>query len=383
MPANWGLYLYGAEEGTEVSSTYEGRHITCTAAELITDSGAQVATKGHACIFGLIGLQAVGVCFNTGTGTDLIAIDTEGVWNLPVYGKDDGGDRVLRPGEPVFIHNTSCEISGLRDNATQVPFGYLLTEVASGAETISVVKVHWDPRSHWLQDEEKLYFGDDRDVSIEWDAGIPALEMLPLVNDTGAFNIGDGTFSMNVQIFGMNAATSLLYDSSLGNLDIVNTVATPGDSVFSILATMALPASAGVIAYWESFLNGASAGAIYNVGNWVSLGATFADAASWLTPYESGIYAVNGATTFNVAYGGYHQFVGDATAKPANHLCVWHLNVQAGLGPVDALIHAANADSVGWTAQVAEVSVALASIPIFVSGTGAAPGYIRVYPDVN
>ena len=227
---DWGVYTTGLTEGDEISSTYEGRHITATAAELITDDGSGVATKGHACVFGLLGIQAVGVCFNTGTTTDLIAIDTEGIWALPVQGEDDGGDRILYPGQPLFINVDTCDISAIRNNATQIPFGYLLTQVGSGEDdAISAVKVHWDPRSHWLEDQEMLYFGDGSgvaleggDVSIEWNETL--LEMLPAV-DNSAFNIGNGTLSMDVEIFGNNALYSLLWDASANTLDQTSLIA--------------------------------------------------------------------------------------------------------------------------------------------------------------
>ena len=132
MPnADWGVYTVDGTSGDEISSTYEGRHVTCTAAELITSSGSGVAVKGAPCVFGLVGLQAVGVCFNSGTLTDLIAIDTEGIWDLPVSAVDDGGAMLISAGDPLYINVATCVISKIRDNATQIPFGYALAQVAA------------------------------------------------------------------------------------------------------------------------------------------------------------------------------------------------------------------------------------------------------------
>lgn len=327
MPGvSWGVYTYGLTEGTEVSSTYEGRHITATAAELITDGGSGVAVKGHACVFGLVGLQAVGVCFNSGTLTDLIAIDTEGIWNLPVTGKDDGGNRALSPGEPVFIDVVDCEISGERNNATQIPFGYLLTEAATTVETISAVKVHWDPRSHWLQDQEMLYFGDARDVSIEWDE--TNLEMLPLTNNTGAFNIGNGTLSMDVQIFGAAAASYLLWDNSENVLELHSAIAGAANEGSLEITTADAVAGAGLIGrgiHVNYDNNGAKTGAQAEA-NGISIDMD-AD-ANVVSLYGVNVYtaAMTGATINRVA--AYACYIDDAAVTVNDISCI-HLETAA------------------------------------------------------
>ena len=228
MPTqDWGVYPDSLTLGTEVSSTYEGRHITATAAELNHGNILAVVTKGYPVIFDIVaGAHGVGVAFNTEVaGTDLIAVDTEGIWNLSVVSSDDAANSLVVAGDPLYINTTTAIISKIRNNATQIPFGYALSQGnGDGLAHTIAVKVHWDPRSHWLEDLEMLYFGDARDVSVEWDPGIPALEMLPLVNNTGAFNIGDGTFSMDFQVFGPDATQSMLYDSDMGTLDIVDDV---------------------------------------------------------------------------------------------------------------------------------------------------------------
>ena len=328
---DWGLYKTGLTEGDEISSTYEGRHITCTVAELITDQGSAHAEKGHACIFGLTGLQAVGVCFNSSTTAgDLIAIDTEGIWALPVQGEDDGGDRILYPGEPLFIHTGTCDISAIRDNATQIPFGYLLTQVGSGeTDAISAVKVHWDPRSHWLHDEEMLYFGDAWDVSIKWDVGLTALEMLPLVDHTGAFNIGDGEYSMDVQIFGATATEYLLWDSALSQLDLVCDLLAAGNA-FHITVDEQGTHSAGVYAIHVNMTK--TAGAITAPGSFNGIASDLSVEANSEHNYAYTAYTqISGTPTIGdySAYRCYMNDLGAACAPTVQEYQCMDLNIDS------------------------------------------------------
>jgi len=150
--------------GDEISSTYEGRHITLTAAELLTSAGSGVAVKGLPCVFGLTGLQGVGICLNSGTTTDLIAIDTEGIWVVDVHAADDGGNVAVAGGDRLYINTTTGVVSKIASAATQVPFGYALGIVASSLTETIAVKVHWDPVDNMLLDDEPLIFGDDADI---------------------------------------------------------------------------------------------------------------------------------------------------------------------------------------------------------------------------
>ena len=136
MPTeDWGLYEQGLTTGTQVSSTYEGRHITATAAELNHGNVLGVVTKGYPVIFGINAATAhgVGVAFNTEVaGTDLIAVDTEGIWNLTVTATDDaaGAGGVVRAGDPLYINTATARISKSRPLVTQIPFGYALGGLA-------------------------------------------------------------------------------------------------------------------------------------------------------------------------------------------------------------------------------------------------------------
>lgn len=166
--------------GDEISSTYEGRHITLLESELIHPKRASgFVEKGDpVCAFAPgTGGVSVGVAFNGGVATDLIAIDTEGIWNLNVWSYDDNGGSDINHGDQLFIDflNTgatitagvgSCAISKISNTNTNIPFGYALGYVAASGDGNIAVKVHFDPPDNWLCDNEELLFGDAKDVSL-------------------------------------------------------------------------------------------------------------------------------------------------------------------------------------------------------------------------
>lgn len=151
MPTqDWGVYQDSLTLGTQVSSTSSdgaGRHITATAAELNHGNILGVVTKGYPVIFGIAGTPyGVGVAFNTEVlGTDLIAVDTEGIWNLSVVGSDDNGPSLVRAGELLYINTATAIISKISTTATQIPFGYALGQANGDAAAHTIaVKVHFD-----------------------------------------------------------------------------------------------------------------------------------------------------------------------------------------------------------------------------------------------
>jgi len=149
MPA---LYLVTNKvAGDECSSTYEGRHITVEESYLAHAYHADgLVDKGDPCI---IGENIVGVAMNSATAaTDLITIDTEGIWFLNVVGAvsdgtSDGIAKALVPGDPVFIEYTpgsGYNLSGESDPNRFQQFGYLLGNVSAHVTTptLVAVKVH-------------------------------------------------------------------------------------------------------------------------------------------------------------------------------------------------------------------------------------------------
>lgn len=138
-----GYVVTGMGAGEEISSTYEGRHVSLLESSLTHPSHTDgLVDKGDPVVSGNI----VGVAFTSATAaTDLIAIDTEGIWVLTVSGTDDDGNSAVAVGDELFINTTTCAISKARNKATQQHFGYALGVVGSGSSAVCAVKVHWDP----------------------------------------------------------------------------------------------------------------------------------------------------------------------------------------------------------------------------------------------
>jgi hypothetical protein len=149
MPA---LYLATYREaGDEISSTYEGRHITVEESYLSHAYHADgLVDKGDPCI---IGENIVGVALiSAAAATDLISIDTEGIWFLDVVGSvsdgtSDGIAKALVTGDVVYIEQTpgaGVNLSGESDPNRFKQFGYLLGDVSAHVTTATLVavKVH-------------------------------------------------------------------------------------------------------------------------------------------------------------------------------------------------------------------------------------------------
>jgi len=132
-----------AVENDEVSSTYLGRHLTFYANDFRAGEHTLI-TKGHPVV---VGEHIVGVALLTEVAGDnnLIPIDTEGIWNLMVYPKDDLGAIDVVAGDELWINKDTSEISKMRNSVTHTRFGYALGGVTTvvGNEVIAV-KVHWD-----------------------------------------------------------------------------------------------------------------------------------------------------------------------------------------------------------------------------------------------
>ena len=148
--------------GREISSTYEGRHLTFRA-DAFTHPGAGVAYGDPV----LVGGNIVGVAFGTeAVAADLIAIDTEGIWALLVSADDDWGTSAVAIGDEIFINKTTCLLSKHRNKNTHQHFGYALATIGAGNDEVIAVKVHWDP-----DDAEELVgrgdaFYEDREAPL-------------------------------------------------------------------------------------------------------------------------------------------------------------------------------------------------------------------------
>ena len=130
--------------GDEISSTYEGRHVTLYADNISHGSQVSYVTKGYGVWFE----EAVGMPFTTQTaalGNPLMTIDTEGIWCVDVKGENDAGACTVIPGEKLYINITTGLVSKINNVVNQLPFGYALGTVATGETERIAVKVHFDP----------------------------------------------------------------------------------------------------------------------------------------------------------------------------------------------------------------------------------------------
>lgn len=320
-----GVYPGQGTAGDEISSTYEGRHLTVLESELIHPNHADdLVDKGDPVIVALTGAhphatygRAVGVALASAVAaTDLIAIDTEGIWMLDCWGYTDGPvGSAIQPGDPLFIHDDSLNavganglgdalISEIRTVTTQIPFGYALgTLVATGQGRIAV-KVHWDP---------------SRDTEIaKWNR------------------------------------------------------VTPGNYGEAMYTDMAAPASEGLSKYFQGTLSGTCAGHVYNVGSWINMAAGYASAVGQIhVPFEGGLWSAGANATLRAVFGAQFQEV--LNAAP-NTLFCWRLNTDHA---ITALIQGVNPNSVGFAIGEAHVGGVTGTIR-FVEVSGAVR-YIDVY----
>lgn len=199
------MYLAtGRSSGDELSSTYEGRHLSIEESLIthpyhsdgLVDGGEPVVIKG-ANGNGNI----VGVAFKDAAAvTDFIAIDTEGIWFLTCTAVDDAGNSAIEEGDPLYINNSTCIISKIENETYNIPFGYSLGDLATGTTGVVAVKVHWDPdpvidRYRYLSATDDAWSFNITDVS----AGASGLRRGLYVN---YLNDGDKTGSAEVDVIG-------------------------------------------------------------------------------------------------------------------------------------------------------------------------------------
>ena len=85
--------------------------------------------------------QIVGVALlSAGAATDLIPMDTEGVYNLPVLGHDGTINAAIAIGDQVYLDPAADALLNVDVSAT-IPFGIALEPVTSGATTTIKVKI--------------------------------------------------------------------------------------------------------------------------------------------------------------------------------------------------------------------------------------------------
>lgn len=139
----YGTYTPGVA-GDEVSSTYEGRHLEFSESQLTHPSHTDnLVDKGDPVV---VGENIVGVAFKSALlNTDLVAIDTEGIWQLSVVATDQSGDSAVAVGDELFINKTTAIISKNYDKNVSIRLGYALYPITGGVTDVIPVKVHFDP----------------------------------------------------------------------------------------------------------------------------------------------------------------------------------------------------------------------------------------------
>jgi len=380
MPA-FGVYPIADVKtaGDEVSSTYEGRHVTVLESDLIHPSHTDgFADNGDPVVFGTTGLQAVGVVVGPSAtaATDLVTVDTEGIWIIDVNAADDGGNSAVEGGERLYISITTAIVSKIADASTNIPFGYALGHIDAGETNTIAVKVHWDPIDNWVLDDEKFYFGDAKDVSVEWNEA--NLVWLPVADDTGAFNIGNGTLNMDFRVYGNVVADFMWWDNSVSLFTTNNSVLGANARANRMLATVATPNMDDGYAAFEQQLDvsGLGTGQANAASTWINLGAA-ATIPGYMFVHTDGVY--DAGATLTSAYMSWSKYTCILASDPAQNN-LWELNFSGVNSGVDALFAVNDpALCLGWIAGTSD-DAPTGSIPFFQgAGGGGGMKYIRTY----
>ena len=135
-------------EGEQCSSTGEGRIVNIMEQYIIHplhDTDQDLIQKGDP----LVVCVLVGVAMISATTvTDLVSIDTEGIWWLDVVISDVGMGSIFL-GQRLYINPMTAEIS---DDAQNIPFGYALGYIpgGNGGHALIAVKVHAGDYPWWM-----------------------------------------------------------------------------------------------------------------------------------------------------------------------------------------------------------------------------------------
>ncbi len=157
-----GGYPLGLDVGDQVSSTYEGRHVTVLESLMThpTHTDGFVDAKDPVVVGDMVGVAFT----SAAAATDYIVIDTEGLWALSVVATDDAGASAVVQGDELYINTTTAIISKISAVATQRHFGLAQSPIDAGTTAVITVKVHFDPQSADQAVEQEIWvskFGDD------------------------------------------------------------------------------------------------------------------------------------------------------------------------------------------------------------------------------
>jgi hypothetical protein len=334
MPA-FGIYPVADVmlDGDEISSTYEGRHLTLLESELTHEPGLAFVTKGHPVVCG----QIVGIPFSTCTAaTDYVAVDTEGIWIVDVNAADDGGNVAVAGGDRLYINTTTCVVSKIATAASQIPFGYALGIISSGLTERIAVKLHWDPVDNAILDGEPFYFGDGRDANL-------------------AFTDATGVLALTMAV--INPTTGRI-------LKLSGAVAAPnfgdGYGAFEVDITA----------------SGTIAGAFAASSTWINFANAAVPGANKICVQNNGIYLPTGitASSATMIIGMRMQYIADDGANPGS-LYLFETNIYSNA--LTAMFAVNAAVDITWVTGAKTTNVG--SIPLFRDISAGKTWYVNVY----
>ena len=318
-----GIYPTDATAGDEVSSTNEGRYLTVLESELFHSYHADgFVDGGDPVVIQTTTGKIVGVAMSSAiAATDLISVDTEGIWAQMVYADTDDlwateQTGAVTPGDQLFIDHVTtgaitagvgaCGISKRRDVSKNIPFGYALGSIDNASEGVIAVKVH-NQGSHDLI------------------------------------------------------------------ASMCNRAVDTGEVAWGFFGRMTSGASEGLCGYVDGTILGTPTGATYGFGSWLCVDDAAILGANVVTPHDVGIISGAAQATANMYFAGQCQAI---LAGDPGALYAWRLNTTHA---VTALILAANAFSVGYAADATSDAIKLGAIPMFV--LGGVTHYVRTYAD--
>ncbi len=289
MPGFGGYQIADAKNpGDEISSTGEGRHLTLTESDLIhpTHAGG-IVNKGDPVFFGAGATgDEVGVGIALGGGDDTVA-----------------GDLIAVDTEGIW----SLDVDPTDDAGN--------SNVAGG---------------------EQIFISKTTGV----------LSKISNVATHAPFGYALGIITAP----GVEAiAVKVHFDPpAIGGEERLYKTVTSGDFGFNLRTSLAGGASEGVGGYVEAHLTAAQTGGLYGFGSWINVDAANLLNGGIITPFEGGIYVTSAEAAGRIVFMAQGMYVGSGLIGAPASLHAWRLNVAQAAGPVDALIAAANPESVGY-----------------------------------
>jgi hypothetical protein len=306
--------------GDQISSTYEGRYLTFLESQLFHPYHADTfVDKGEPVVVQTTTGYIVGVALASAlAATDLITIDTEGIWSQTVYADTDdvwatSQTGAVTPGDALFINRVTtgaitagigaCGISKRRDHATQVPFGMALGSIDNGLEGTIAVKLH----------------------------------------NQGSFDLISA---------------------------MVNRAVVSGEMGWSFFGRITDGQSEGLNGYVDGTILGTPTGATYGFGSWIAIDNAAIMGTNVATPHDVGIYSGAVQATANLYFAGQAQA---QLGGDPGQLHAWRFNTTH---TIDAIFLAANAGSVGWEVG-ADTATYVGSIPL--ATVAGAVRWVKLY----